>query len=152
MTTKFAASVDYKITLNRMKAEFDKKWKDLRASNADKLKEFQDIRVLGSGAFGVVVSIGKSITYKNNTIIKLSYEQKLVKNKTTGDYFAMKLLLKEKIIKQKQVVHTMNEKKILHCIDFPFLVTLENAFKDNTTLYIVMPFINGGEMFTLLRK
>lgn len=64
----------------------------------------------------------------------------------------MKYLSKEKVVKNKQITHTLHEKQVLRCIDFPFLVSLENAFKDNTTLYLLLPFINGGDMFSVLRK
>lgn len=78
--------------------------------------------------------------------------QKLVRHKQSSQYYALKLLSKEQIIKHKQLIHTINEKKILLAIDFPFLVSMELAFKDNTYVYFRMPFINGGEMFTHLRK
>lgn len=72
--------------------------------------------------------------------------------KRRDEYFAMKFMSKEKVIKYKQLTHTLNEKKILQAIEFPFLVSLRQSFKDNTTLYLVMPFVNGGELFTVLRK
>lgn len=53
---KFSSTSDYKSVLNRMKNEFEKKWKENKSSNDEKLKDYEDIRVLGSGAFGVVVS------------------------------------------------------------------------------------------------
>ncbi|CAM6031986.1 unnamed protein product, partial [Sphagnum compactum] len=130
-TAKFSASTDYKIILNQLKSEFDKKWNEVKPSSTDKAKDFKDVTVLGSGAFGIV---------------------KLVKHKSSREFFAMKYLSKAKIVKHKQIAHTMNEKRILASINFPFLVSLECTFKDNTTLYIVMPFISGGELFSLLRK
>lgn len=53
---KFSANADYKTVLTRLKGDFDKKWKDMKPSTADQLQDYDDIRVLGSGAFGVVVS------------------------------------------------------------------------------------------------
>lgn len=45
-----------------------------------------------------------------------------------------------------------NEKMILQCVDFPLTVYVMYFFKDNSYIYIVMPFISGGELFGHLRK
>jgi serine/threonine protein kinase len=50
----------------------------------------------------------------------------------------MKMLKKENIVKMKQVEHTLNEKKILSSIDFPFIVKLVYSFKDTSNLYMVI--------------
>lgn len=53
---KFSPNADYRTVLNRLKSEFEKKWNENKPSTAEKLTDYEDIRVLGSGAFGVVVS------------------------------------------------------------------------------------------------
>lgn len=78
--------------------------------------------------------------------------QRLVRDKTTKTFHAMKILIKQMIVKQKQVDHALNEKRILSAIDFPFVVSMEFSYKDNDCLYFGMPFISGGEMFTSLRR
>lgn len=75
-----------------------------------------------------------------------------MKHEPTDKFYAVKIMRKEKIVKTKQVSHTMNEKKILRAVNFRFVVSLEFSLKDNGYLYMGMDFINGGELFTVLRK
>jgi hypothetical protein len=97
-----------------------------------KLEDFELDRTIGTGSFGRVM-----IVY--------------VKRNRTQRY-AMKMLKKENIVKMKQVEHTLNEKKILCSVDFPFIVKLVYSFKDTSNLYMVLEYVSGGEMFTHLRK
>ena len=61
--------------------------------------------------------------------------------------FAMKSVLKEQIIRQDQVSGIRVEREILEKFDHPFIMGLEFAFQDSDRLYMIMEFVNGGELF-----
>ncbi|XP_058447625.1 cAMP-dependent protein kinase catalytic subunit alpha-like [Malaya genurostris] len=128
---KFSAGSEYKHILNRLKTDFEKRYNSTKPTSDAVMSDYDVLKTLGTGAFGVV---------------------KLIRKKNTDQYFALKILSKEKIVRLKQLTHTLNEKRILQSVEFPFLVNLECCYKDNSYIYLAMPFICGGEMFSLLRK
>ncbi|KAJ3026221.1 camp-dependent protein kinase catalytic subunit, partial [Rhizophlyctis rosea] len=95
------------------------------------LTDFALDRTLGTGSFGRV---------------------HLVRLKSTGSYYAMKVLKKSEIVRMKQVEHTVNEKAILEVLDFPFLVNMLGTFQDSQNVYFVMEYVQGGELFSYLRR
>jgi len=129
-TAKKGDPENVKEFLAKAKEDFNKKW-DEPSCNTAGLDDFDRIKTLGTGSFGRVM---------------------LVQHKATKEYYAMKILDKQKVVKLKQVEHTLNEKKILASISFPFLVSLEYSFKDNSNLYMILEFVTGGEMFSHLRR
>jgi serine/threonine protein kinase len=52
----------------------------------------------------------------------------------------------------KQVEHTNNEQSMLQAVQHPFIINLWGTFQDTSNLYMVMDFVPGGELFTLLRR
>mmetsp|Transcript_73470 Transcript_73470/g.102011 ORF Transcript_73470/g.102011 Transcript_73470/m.102011 type:complete len:121 (+) Transcript_73470:362-724(+) len=62
----------------------------------------------------------------------------------------MKILKKQKILKSKQVAHTLTERRILEIIDHPFIVKMRYAFTDQQKLYFVLDYCHGGELFFYL--
>jgi serine/threonine protein kinase len=41
---------------------------------------------------------------------------------------------------------------MLLAVQHPFIINLWGSFQDATNLYMVMDFVPGGELFTLLRR
>lgn len=102
-------------------------------------------------------SNNKKVTFDDFTLLKVvgrgSFGKVLqVKKNDDGRIFAMKILDKSKVMKTKQQKHTNDEKKILQHLDHPFIVKLHYAFQTPEKLYMVMDFINGGELFHRLEE
>ncbi|CAO3599164.1 unnamed protein product [Absidia cylindrospora] len=87
---------------------------------------FDLLRVIGRGSFGKVY---------------------VVRKKDTNRIYAMKVLRKSRIISRSEVTHTMAEKTVLAKVRNPFIVPLKFAFQSPDKLYLVLAFINGGELF-----
>lgn len=95
---------------------------------------------------------------KRETIGKNTFELKFVagkggfgkvwkvKEKKTSNIFAMKEMLKTKIIVKKSVESVMNENALLQRLSHPFLVNMTYAFQDRENLYLIMDYINGGDL------
>ncbi|KAI0166172.1 Pkinase-domain-containing protein [Xylariaceae sp. FL1272] len=95
------------------------------------LNDFDLMRTLGTGSFGRV---------------------HLVQSKHNQRFYAVKVLKKAQVVKMKQVEHTNDERRMLGEVKHPFLITLWGTFQDAKNLYMVMDFVEGGELFSLLRK
>lgn len=95
------------------------------------LEDFALQRTLGTGSFGRV---------------------HLVQSKHNHRFYAIKVLKKAQVVKMKQVEHTNDERRMLQRVKHPFLITLWGTFQDSKNLYMVMDFVEGGELFSLLRK
>ena len=75
-----------------------------------------------------------------------------MRNKHDRRVYALKILKKATIVARNQVEHTINERKILEEIDYPFLCRLEFAFQTDDKLYLGMQFIAGGPLFFHLQQ
>merc|ERR1719359_1715840 len=103
----------------------------LKGKRKARLDDFEQRTTLGTGSFGRV---------------------RLCKYNLTGEYFAMKILRKTRVVEMKQENHIKWEKKILTSIRHPFIVNIEASFQDPIFLYLVLELVLGGEFFSLLRK
>ncbi|KAI6216098.1 hypothetical protein M3Y94_00463300 [Aphelenchoides besseyi] len=77
----------------------------------------------------------------------------MVRYKTNGQMYAMKILGKARILKRNEIKHVMAERNVLKSnINHPFLVGLHYSFQTKEKLYFVLDFLNGGELFHHLQK
>ncbi|XP_056414361.1 serine/threonine-protein kinase 38 isoform X1 [Hyla sarda] len=95
------------------------------------LEDFESLKVIGRGAFG---------------------EVRLVQKKDTGHVYAMKILRKSDMLEKEQVGHIRAERDILVEADSLWVVKMFYSFQDKLNLYLIMEFLPGGDMMTLLMK
>jgi protein kinase X len=76
----------------------------------------------------------------------------LVRHKVTQRHFALKLLIISEVVRLKQCEHVRSEKEILLSIRHPFIVNLLWTHHCNRFLYLLFDFVDGGELFTILRN
>lgn len=102
----------------------------LRRSRLGK-KDFKCLKIIGRGAFGEVA---------------------LVQKLDTGHVYAMKILRKSDMLEKEQIAHARAERDILVEADNQWVVKMYYSFQDAMNLYLIMEFLPGGDMMTLLMK
>jgi len=95
------------------------------------LDDFRTVKVIGKGAFG---------------------EVRLVQKKDTGKIYAMKTLKKDEMLKKDQLAHVRAERDVLAESDSPWVVQLFYSFQDPAYLYLIMEFLPGGDLMSMLIK
>lgn len=100
------------------------------------VNNFKLISTLGKGGFGKVLKVSKL-----NAL-----------GEDTGNIFAMKILKKEFILKNKMKKTTMLEREILLNISHPFIVKLYYSFQSAHKLYMVMEYYGGGSLYYHLER
>ena len=70
----------------------------------------------------------------------------------TGKIYAMKTLNKTEMLKKDQLAHVKAERDVLAEADSPWIVQLYFSFQDAQYLYLIMEFLPGGDLMTMLIK
>lgn len=100
--------------------------------NVPSIKDYEVIKPISKGAFGSVF---------------------LAKRRLTGDYVAIKVLKKSDMIAKNQVTNVRAERAIMMAqSDSNYVVQLIASFQTPQYLYLVMEYLNGGDLATLLRN
>jgi serine/threonine-protein kinase RIM15 len=95
------------------------------------IKDFEIIKPISKGAFGSVY---------------------LSKKKSTGDYFAIKVLKKADMVAKNQVTNVKAERAIMMWQgESEFVAKLYWTFSSKDYLYLVMEYLNGGDCAALIK-
>ncbi|KAI9368615.1 hypothetical protein BJX61DRAFT_208345 [Aspergillus egyptiacus] len=95
------------------------------------IKDFEIIKPISKGAFGSVY---------------------LSKKKTTGEYFAIKVLKKADMVAKNQVTNVKAERAIMMWQgESDFVAKLYWTFSSKDYLYLVMEYLNGGDCASLVK-
>jgi len=112
------------------KGRGDKQISEIFATGKATMADFEVEKYIGQGAYGKVMR---------------------VHHKKTKQVYAMKMLEKDYIRKNDQVLNIFTERGILSKLNHPFIVSLQYAFQTKTKLYFVMDYCSGGDFFGFLK-
>ncbi|XP_035826923.1 serine/threonine-protein kinase MRCK alpha isoform X4 [Aplysia californica] len=93
--------------------------------------DFETLKIIGRGAFGEVA---------------------VVKEKSSENVYAMKILNKWEMLKRAETACFKEERDVLVYGDRRWITNLHYAFQDDNYLYLVMDYYCGGDLLTLLSK
>ncbi|KAB8495650.1 hypothetical protein FH972_025392 [Carpinus fangiana] len=93
--------------------------------------DFEPLTMIGKGAFG---------------------EVRICREKATSHVYAMKKLKKSEMLRRGQVEHVKAERNLLAEVDSNCIVKLYCSFQDDEYLYLIMEYLPGGDMMTLLMR
>lgn len=95
------------------------------------VNDFELLTIIGRGAFG---------------------EVRLCREKKSGNIYAMKKLKKSEMLMRGQVEHVIAERNLLAEVASHCIVKLYYSFQDAEFLYLIMEYLPGGDMMTLLMR
>ncbi|OHT00169.1 RAC family serine/threonine-protein kinase like protein [Tritrichomonas foetus] len=93
--------------------------------------DFEYITVLGRGTYGKV---------------------QLVKYKKDGQLYAMKSMSKQLLQEHEQIQQSLIERNILLQTRHPFLVSAHYTFQTADSIYMILDYVPGGELFGRLKE
>lgn len=112
----------------RRVSEADLKYKEEKEK---RLQQFDLLNTVGTGTFGRVM---------------------VARHQQTKEYFALKIMSIVDVVRLKQVDHVKNEKCVLEQIKHPFIVKLYWTHHSEQYLYMLLEYVPGGELFSVLRQ
>ena len=102
---------------------------ELGLESEQKISDFKILKELGTGSFGRVL---------------------LVEHKKTKVLYALKVIDKRRLLNEQERDDLIREVEIMYKIHHPNIVKLFGHFEDNIYCYLVMEYIEGGELFSYI--
>lgn len=96
-----------------------------------RITDFETLQIIGRGAFG---------------------EVRIARKKDDCKIYAIKIMKKGELLKKNQVSHIRAERDVLALADNPWVVKLHYSFQDPKHLYLIMEYLPGGDLMTILMK
>jgi serine/threonine kinase 38 len=93
--------------------------------------DYEPLTLIGRGAFG---------------------EVRVVRHKQTSEIFALKKMNKAEMLKKNQTTHVRAERNVLALAKNDWIIDLKVSFQDEKYLYLVMEYLAGGDLMTMLIK
>lgn len=117
----------------QLQAKLNDKSTEQTRATAKKMSiaDFDTVSIVGRGAFG---------------------EVRVCRKKDTKEVYAVKVMKKSEMLKKNQVSHIRAERDVLSLCDNPLVVKLYYSFQDEKYLYLVMEYLPGGDLMTILMK
>ena len=140
MNTKWNKAIEKISTLNINENEKNKIINEINCHEIKKFRknrekqsvhEYESISIIGRGAFG---------------------EVHVCREIKTGNIYAIKKIKKETLIQKNQVIHIRSEQLFMSKVKSPWIVDLKASFQEDDYLYLVMEFLPGGDLMSLLIK
>ncbi len=94
------------------------------------INDFEIIKPVSKGAFGKVY---------------------VARKRTTRDLYAIKVMKKELLLRKNMTSHVLAERRVMSLAKNPYVVKLYYAFQSNEYLYLVMEYLVGGDVGSLLQ-
>ncbi len=103
--------------------------KEIMSKKQISIKDFEILKPISKGAYGRVY---------------------ISRKKTTNDLFAIKVLKKADMIRKNMLTQVLAEKRVMSIVNTNMIVKLYYAFQSQDYLYLVMEYMNGGDLSALL--
>jgi CRP-like cAMP-binding protein len=114
----------------RRKKNFKRKGRKGEDEPVTSLDDLDFHRLFGAGTFGrvwIVSPYGKRVSY------------------------ALKIQSKRELLDQRQASGAQRERSVMAKLDHPFVCKLVNTFQDEACIYMLLQFVQGGELLNLIQ-